>query len=165
MAASHTRQGRRAYSTQLGSLIPGIGDKSFRRRGFVHGQIVTQWHQVVGPSLASVSAPEGLRFPPGKKRGATLTIRAASGAGLELQHHMNMILERVNMFFGYTAVEKISIRQGPLPQPAQNQPTRPSQRSLSKREQASVASTVKTVKDQTLKEALERLGGTIISQS
>lgn len=165
MASNDNTRARRRYSAQLGSLVSNIGDKSFRRRGFMHSQIVTQWHQVVGPSLAGVSAPECLRFPPGKKRGATLTIRADSGVGLELQHHMNMILERVNMYFGYTAVEKISIRQGPLPQRLNAPRIRPPARTLTKSEVSSVSRTLKTVKDQSLKDALERLGGTIISQS
>lgn len=131
----------------------------------MHGQIVTQWGQIVGPSLATVSAPEGLRFPPGQKRGAVLTIRAAGSAALELQYHLPMITERVNMYFGYSAVEKVSIRQGPLPQKAEIQSTRPAQRPLTKSETAAVDKTLKPVSDQALKEALARLGGTVLSQS
>lgn len=165
MAFRDQQQSRRRYAAQLGGLVTHVGDKSFRRRGFVHSQIVTQWSQIVGPSLASVSAPEGLRFPPGKKRGATITIRAESGAALEIQHHLNMILERVNMYFGYTAVEKLSIRQGPLPQPAIKVQPRTPQRSLNASETTALSKTVKPVKYQSLKEALERLGKTVISQS
>lgn len=165
MAAGDHKSNRRRYSVQLGGLITQIGDKSFRKRGFMHGQIVTQWAQVVGPSLATVSAPEGLRFPPGKKRGATLTIRAAGSAALELQYHLPMIIERVNMYFGYGAVEKVSIRQGPLPQKQEIASTRPAPRALTKSEAATVNSTIKPVIDQGLKDALARLGGTVISQS
>jgi len=156
---------RRPYARQLGGLVQTIGDKSFRRRGFIHGQIVTQWPHIVGQSLASVSAPEALRFPPGKKRGATLTIRADGGAALEIQHHLNIILDRVNVYFGYGAVEKISIRQGPLPEQARAVPQRPRRRPLEKRQLSTITKAAKNVQNQDLKAALERLGETVLRQS
>ncbi|MEM6680938.1 MAG: DciA family protein [Pseudomonadota bacterium] len=152
------------HARQLGGLVQRIGDKSFRRRGFVHGQIVTQWADIVGTSLASVSTPERLRFPSGKKRGGTLMIRAESAAALELQHYLTVILDRVNVYFGYRAVEKISIRQGPVAslQPARRQT--PRVRPLAPQQKKAVANAAKHIQNQQLKDALERLGVAVMQR-
>ncbi|MEM7569016.1 MAG: DciA family protein [Pseudomonadota bacterium] len=154
---------RRGSATQLSNLISKVGDRSFRRRGFVHSQIVTGWQHIVGPSLASVTAPEGLRFPPGKKRGGTLTIRCDGSAALELEYHKTLVLERVNIFFGYGAVDRLAIRQGPLPTKAPQARQRPPIAPLTKAQQSRLDTALKNVRDQGLKDALQRLGQGVIT--
>ncbi|MEO0410969.1 MAG: DciA family protein [Pseudomonadota bacterium] len=154
---------RYGNATQLSNLVSKVGDRSFRRRGFVHSQIVTDWDHIVGPSLASVTAPEGLRFAPGKKRGGSLTIRCDGGAALELEYHKELVLERVNMFFGYGAVERIAIRQGPVAPRKALTKQRPPQKPLTKEQTNHLNTELKDVRDQALKDALQRLGQSVIT--
>ncbi|MEM1020176.1 MAG: DUF721 domain-containing protein [Sphingomonadales bacterium] len=163
MRAKTFSNSRRSKAVQLSSLVGRIGDKSFRRRGFVHAQIITDWPHIVGHSLASVTAPDRLRFPPGQKRGGTLTIRCDGSAALEVQHHSSLIIERVNIFFGYSAIERLSIRQGPLPAQRLAAPqNRPAPKPAPHHEKA-VAADIKDIKNQDLKAALQRLGHTIMA--
>lgn len=163
MSRSSFSPKRRGTATQLSSLIGKVGDKSFRRRGFVHSQIVTSWQHIVGPSLASVTAPEGLRFAPGKKRGGTLIVRCDGSAALELEYHKALVLERVNIFFGYGAVERLAIRQGPLPQRALQTHRLAPEKPLTKTQTRQLENSLKGVGDQALKEALRRLGARVIT--
>nr|WP_206185367.1 DciA family protein [Sphingosinicella sp. CPCC 101087] len=97
---------------QVSELLPEIGGAAFRRFGFVQSSIVSRWREIVGPRYAVVSSPESIRFPPGKKSGGVLTLVVEGAHAPMMQHVAPAIVERVNRFFGYPAVNRISFRQG-----------------------------------------------------
>ena len=96
----------------VADMLPDIGRAAFRRFGFVQSSIVSRWREIVGARYAAVSAPESIRFPPGRKSGGTLTLVVEGAHAPMLQHVAPTIQERVNQFFGYEAVARIAIRQG-----------------------------------------------------
>jgi hypothetical protein len=98
----------RAFS----DLLPEVGGAAFRRFGFVQSSIVSRWREIVGVRYAAVSAPESIRFPPGKKSGGVLTMVVEGAHAPMMQHVAPVIAERVNRFFGYEAVARVSFRQG-----------------------------------------------------
>ena len=109
-AAAEPQRARRARS--VADLLPAAGGAAFRRFGFVQSSIVSRWQEIVGPRYAAVSAPESIRFPPGKKSGGTLTLVVEGAHAPMMQHVAPAIQERVNQFFGYEAVARVAIRQG-----------------------------------------------------
>lgn len=127
--------------------------------------MVLQWAAVVGEELARLSAPVKLSFgvPGTKESGArvngTLQLRVAPGAAIEFQHLEPVIVERINTFFGYRAVARLALRQGPLPRRALP-PSPP--RSLSPAESLSLANSLDGITDPDLRAALERLGRAVI---
>jgi len=109
-AAGEPQRSRRARS--VADLLPAAGGAAFRRFGFVQSSIVSRWQEIVGARYAAVSAPESIRFPPGKKSAGTLTLVVEGAHAPMMQHVAPAIQERVNQFFGYEAVARIAIRQG-----------------------------------------------------
>lgn len=99
-----------------GELVGLAGDQSFRRFGFVQGSIVSRWAEIVGERYAKVSSPESIRFPAGKKAGGVLTLLVDGAHAVLIQHLTPMIVERVNRFFGYAAINRIVFRQGKPPE-------------------------------------------------
>ena len=95
-----------------GELVGDIGGQSFRRFGFVQSSIVSRWPEIVGERYAKVSSPESIRFPAGKKAGGVLTLLVQGAHAPLIQHLTPMIVERVNRFFGYAAIDRIVFRQG-----------------------------------------------------
>jgi len=79
--------------------------------------VVSRWGEIVGQRYAEVSAPESIRFPQGKKSDGTLTLAVTGAHAPMMQHVAPAIMERVNQFFGYTAVSKVVIRQGSIAAP------------------------------------------------
>ena len=76
---------------------------------------------------------------------------------LEIQHSSDVILQRVNRFFGWSAVGRLALRQAPLSRrnrPAAARPPAP-------QEVAKVAETLDAVEDEELRAALARLGASI----
>lgn len=108
---------RRRGVRAVGDIVPDIGRASFRRFGFVQSAVVSRWAEIVGPRYADVSAPESIRFPPGKRSDGVLTLAVSGAHAAVMQHVAPEVIERVNRFFGYTAVARLVIRQGVAAKP------------------------------------------------
>jgi len=76
---------------------------------------------------------------------------------LEIQHASDVILERVNRFFGWHAVGRLALRQGPL----SRRQVPASARVPDKSEVEEVARTLSSIEDEALRAALARLGASI----
>lgn len=103
---------RHGRAKAAGELIGNAGAAAFRRFGFIQASVVSRWAEIVGDRYARVSSPESIRFPAGKKSGGTLNIVVQGAHAPLMQHLAPEIVERVNRFFGYCAVAKLSFRQG-----------------------------------------------------
>ena len=106
---------RRGYARSAGELLGDIGGAACKKFGFVQANVVSRWHEIVGERYGEVSLPESIRFPTGKKSGGTLTLLVEGAHAPLVQHLGPMIIERVNRFFGYEAINKVAFRQGRLP--------------------------------------------------
>lgn len=101
----------------LAALLPKLAEPAMRKRGFTEAALITRWTDIVGPALAGDAMPDRLAFPRGRSSGATLHVRVAGAAAPELQHLAPQIVERINIFFGYAAVDRIALMQGPIAVP------------------------------------------------
>jgi hypothetical protein len=96
----------------VSDMLPAAGGAAFRRFGFIQSSVVSRWREIVGERYSRVCAPESIRFPPGKKSAGVLTLVVEGAHAPMMQHVAPLIVERVNRFFGYQAVERIHFRQG-----------------------------------------------------
>lgn len=109
---------RRANGVRaMSDLLGKAGGAAFRRFGFVQHAIVSRWGEIVGPRYAAVTAPESIRFPHGMKSKGVLSLTVEGAHAPMLQHVLPTIIERVNRFFGYPAVERVTLRQGRVARP------------------------------------------------
>ena len=111
-----------------GELVGEVGDRSFKRFGFVQSSIVSRWGEIVGERYAKVSSPESIRFPQGRKAGGALTLLVEGAHAPLIQHLAPLITDRVNRFFGSAAIDRIIFKQGKPsapPAPAKRPALRP----------------------------------------
>ena len=145
---------RARRSRPVADLLQAAGGAAFRRFGFVQSSIVSRWHEIVGPRYAAVSSPESIRFPPGRKSGGVLTLVVEGAHAPVMQHVAPSIIERINRFFGYPAVERLSFRQGIVQaQKARRKPQAPSLRPIP----AELGDSLREVNDPELRACLESL--------
>ena len=109
-AAKEPQRALRARS--VSDMLPDVGRAAFRRFGFVQSSIVSRWREIVGERYAAVSSPESIRFPPGKRSAGVLTLVVEGAHAPMMQHVAPVIVERVNRFFGYNAIERCHFKQG-----------------------------------------------------
>jgi hypothetical protein len=105
----------------VAELVPDVGRVAFRKFGFVQSAIISRWSEIVGERYAGVSSPESIRFPHGQRANGVLTLVVQGAHAPMMQHIAPEIVERVNRFFGYPAVARLTIRQGEVvrsPRPA-----------------------------------------------
>ena len=88
---------------------------------------------------------------------ATLVLRVEGPMALEIQHASDVILERVNRFFGWSAVGRLALRQGPLSR--RERPRAAKAPDAAQVEE--IAQTLSSVEDDALRAALARLGAAI----
>lgn len=130
--------------------------RSLGKRGFAEGTLIAQWPTIVGGMLGQWTLPLKIVFPPGERVGGTLHVRAASGAvATEVQHLAPLVIQRINGHFGYGAVARLALHQGPIPQRRKPARTPPA---LSEERQRELAHTLDQVDDADLREVLARLG-------
>lgn len=140
----------------LGAIVPAVTKSALAKRGFVQGEIIGRWREIIGPRLAGHTSPEKLSFPRGERDGATLHVRVAPGLAPEVQHDQPRILDRINAYFGYRAVSGLKIVQAPVPRRAP--PKRVKRRPLREDEIAAIQKEVAATHDPGLRQALEKFG-------
>jgi hypothetical protein len=151
---------RSCRARAAGDLVGDIGGQSFRRFGFVQHSIVSRWAEIVGERYARVSCPESIKFPQGKRVAGVLTLMVDGAHAPLIQHLTPMIVERVNRFFGYAAINRIVFRQGKPPAPAPR-PVRPQLRPVPKE----LGEGLREIVDPGLRACLESLAAQIAASS
>jgi hypothetical protein len=156
-AESKQEAPRRGHARAAGDLVNDIAGVSFKRFGFVQSAIVSRWGEIVGERYATVSTPESVRFPQGKKSGGTLTLTVVGAHAPLMQHLTPLIVERVNRFFGYPAVDKIAFRQGRVD--TVKRPVRPVARPIPRE----LGEGLREIADPGLRACLESLAAKIVT--
>jgi hypothetical protein len=145
----------------LSVLLGDVFSDAYARQGFAARELVTRWADIAGREIAAHSEPLKMQWPrpvEGQpQEPATLILRVDGPMALEIQHSSDVILERVNRFFGWSAVGRLALRQAPL-----SRRDRPHQKRVpDPKAVAEVAKTLSAVEDDDLRAALARLGASI----
>ena len=145
----------------LSVLLNDVFSDAYAKQGFAARELVTRWAEIAGRDIAAHSEPLKMQWPrpvEGQpQEPATLVLRVEGPIALEIQHSSDVILQRVNRFFGWSAVGRLALRQAPLSR--RKAPVRsrvPDPESVAK-----VAETLSGVEDEELRAALARLGAAI----
>jgi hypothetical protein len=151
--------------------VAGIALKAARpalgRQGLAETELIARWDAIAGPQLAEHTLP--IKVIPAKRGegiqagGGVLHLKVDSGpAAMMLSYMEPQVLERVNAYFGWKAVDRLKLIQGPLP----NKPARklPSHRPLSAEEEAKLAAMLETVTDPNLRAVLLNLGRAVLGE-
>src|SRR5271167_3691668 len=140
----------------LSLLLSDVFADAYAKQGFAARELVTRWAEIAGPEVAVHSEPLKIQWPrpvEGQpQEPATLVLRVEGPAALEIQHASDVVLQRVNRFFGWSAVGKLALRQAPLSR--RDRPKRP--RPPEAKEVAEVEKTLSSVEDEELRAALAR---------
>ena len=145
----------------LSVLLSDVFSDAYAKQGFAARELVTRWAEIAGPEISDHSEPLKIQWPrpvEGQpQEPATLVLRVEGPMALEIQHASDVILQRVNRFFGWSAVGRLALRQAPL-----SRRDRPAaRRAPDPKSVAEVAETLSAVEDEELRAALARLGASI----
>jgi hypothetical protein len=135
----------------------------FGKRGFADGAILKDWPTIAGTHLAGHSQPEKIAYPTGAKTGGTLHLTIDTGSmAIELQHLEPLLVERINGYFGFKAIDRLKVTQGPINKPEAKPEHRP--RKLEPEEETDLADSLMEVDDPELRQALTGLGRSVMGR-
>jgi hypothetical protein len=151
----------RTTAKPLSLLLSDVFSDAYAKQGFAARELVTRWAEIAGADVAAHSEPLRMQWPrPVEGRPqepATLVLKVEGPMALEIQHKSDLILQRVNRFFGWSAVGRLALRQAPLSRRDRPQPPAPPDPEAV----AQIADSLKAVEDDQLRAALARLGAAI----
>ncbi len=160
----------RGGAKRLAEFTPGLIAEALAARGLSEASLIADWPAIVGETLARHARPIELKWPPrAAKRDpdapsvpATLVLRVESAFALEAQHSASVIVDRVNAHLGWRCVDKVAFRQGPLPTHDTRRRTAPVP---SEAAEAAAREAASRIEDESLREAVARLGARAIDRS
>lgn len=151
----------RPAAKPLSVLLSDVFSDAYAKQGFAARELVTRWAEIAGADVAAHSEPLKIQWPrpvEGQpQEPATLVLKVEGPMALEIQHKSSLILERVNRFFGWSAVGRLALRQAPLSRKNRPKPPDPPD----PKAVAKVAESLSAVEDEQLRAALARLGAAI----
>ncbi|MGV8948286.1 MAG: DUF721 domain-containing protein [Candidatus Paracaedibacter sp.] len=146
---------RQARTCRVGPLIVDAITPICQQNGFVQARILLEWEYIVTSQFAQFCTPLKVTFPLKQRSNGRLLLRATSSMATEISYLEPLILSRINQYFGYQAITKISLLQGPI---TQKNPPQPTRKPLSEAIQSSLENHVQPIEDDRLRAALLSLG-------
>lgn len=161
ISQEHQGGGLKSMSENICSLA----QKLLGNKGMTEIEILAQWKNIVGAELSQTTLPMKIDFKRGERTDGVLHLMCQTGAdALEIQHKSQMIIEKVNTFFGYKAVAQIKTMQNASlslnENPIKNEDN-PNKNLVSAQEENYIKQIVKDVQNEGLKSRLESLGNKI----
>ena len=98
-------QGLRPFS----SSIPKTLKKHLRKGGYNYSNIVDNWTKMVSKKISDACYPITVKTGKDMKRG-TLVLNVIHGKELEVEYKKNEIVDKINSFFGYNFIKKITLK-------------------------------------------------------
>ena len=157
---------KRTPPKQVADLISGVLSDVIARRSGMTLDLLAGWQDIVGPDYADCTLPEKIIWP---KRASdtepfqpgSLIVACDGAKALFFQHETSQILERVNFFFGFQAIEKIKLVQKPVGKPKTR--LKPAI-VLNSAEEQRLDAVLQKIDDPKLRKKLEAFGRGVISR-
>ncbi|MDC1462710.1 DUF721 domain-containing protein [Alphaproteobacteria bacterium] len=97
-----TIQGLRSFKDTLPKNIKKI----IKKKGHIFSETLNNWKYIVGDDLFQICYPKS--FKNSNKFGvSTLQIMVKRGHEIDLEYSKKVIMDKMNIFFGYAVVEKL----------------------------------------------------------
>jgi hypothetical protein len=150
LSVAGSERERRPGLRAIGLAASRLAAPIVARRGGILARLKAEWPAVIGAELAAATWPDRL------SRDGVLRLRVAGTRAPELQHRAPLLIERINLYFGRSAISRLALVQAPLPLPSA--PARRAQPPLPASEAQALDRQLDAVADPELRAALARLG-------
>jgi hypothetical protein len=161
---SKTKPFKRSFNAvALSDLVPELLDPLLQKRAGLTTALIGAWPEIAGTRIGEFSAPAKISWSRANKSDdpfapATLFINADPAVALALQHETSSIISRVNVFFGYPAIDRVKISQKQIRVATKALRSKP----LAEHVEAATAKVV-NIENDGLRDALAALGAHVLA--
>lgn len=161
-----SKQFKKRHFYSLSETVSRMLDPVLRKRTGLNVALIEHWPQIVGYDMSEHTMPLKIIwkccatqeevFQP-----ATLVIACEGFAALKLMHETNELLHRINVFFGYIAIDRIKIEQRSVSIPANHLTLKSN---LDEKDKKHVEKMLEKVENESLRQSLYTLGCCIFAE-
>lgn len=151
----------RKPAQQISELTRGVLQPAMARRSGMTMDLLAGWKDIAGPKYCEHTLPEKISWPnragsqdaflPGQ-----LIVACEASIALFFQHELDQVVERVNIYFGYPAINKIKLVQKPVYQSPGEKRSKPAKLNTQKAQK--LKSILDRVEDDELRSRLAKFG-------
>tara|TARA_B000000460_G_scaffold69805_1_gene48079 strand:+ start:1215 stop:1676 length:462 start_codon:yes stop_codon:yes gene_type:complete len=105
------KERKQSYFKKVGKSLPKIIDKNIKERNFVEITLIKQWKEIIGQDIAKYCWPIKIVFSDIKNSNGIIFLKTKRGRSMEIEFKNDEIIEKLNQYFGYKAINKISVVQ------------------------------------------------------
>lgn len=147
----------------LSDLVPELLDPLLQKRAGLTTALIGAWPEIAGERIGKFSAPAKISWSRANSGAdpyapATLFISADPAVALALQHETSIIIARINVFFGYAAIDRVKISQKQMQIETKAARPKPQPKHVE-----AAAAKVMNVENDALREALATLGANVLA--
>lgn len=161
VSMSYPRKGEK----QISELANGLIDPVLAKRAGINTALLGSWDEIAGEDFADCTRPEKIAWARGGEDGTykpgVLTIACEGARALFLTHAQGELIQRINSFFGFSAVHQIRIVQKPVSQASKRSRTPPPLKGEAARK---LEGMLEGIEGDKLREAVKRLGTAVLGK-
>ncbi|WP_455482276.1 DUF721 domain-containing protein [Bartonella sp. B35(2025)] len=157
---------QKRYFHSLSEMASKILDPVLRKRAGFSAELIEHWPQIIGHDIGEHTMPLKIIwkchadwhevFQP-----ATLVMACEGFAVLKVMHETSELLHRINVFFGYIAIDRIKIEQKCVSVLTNYLPTKSV---LNEKDKKIVEKMLEGIEDESLRYSLYELGCCILAE-
>lgn len=154
--------------TSISKTINPLLRQILGNNGMIFLELLNSWKQIVGENISSYCLPHNIMFDKDKRTEGCLHIKVLSGAfATEIQQRQTEIIEKINSFFGYPAVNKLKISQTGNPENFlfnKKKIDKVKKNVVSASEESYITELTKDINNDELRQILENIGKTVFAR-
>lgn len=169
MKADFVRNNKNNHSAAkpVGDLATRLLEPVIARRAGMTIDIVMAWEALAGEKHAPYTMPHKINWPRRASQDdpfkpGTLIVHCDGPRAILFQHETGLIVERVNTFFGFAAIEAVKILQKPVQR--KRKPAKAEPKKLEATRRRKLDRILTNIDDPKLRASLERLGKGVLGK-
>lgn len=166
--SAHSSQNNKATAKSVTDILGKVLEPVLARKTGMRLDLIRIWPEIAGEEFAGKTRPEKIKWPrrineddPFKP--AQLIVACEPSVALFFQHEEAALIERLNLFFGFRAIDRIRILQKPVGQA--EQAFQELEKPLSSDQKHKLETMLEKIEDADLRATLAKLGRGVISET
>tara|TARA_B000000460_G_C21283726_1_gene292876 strand:+ start:16 stop:483 length:468 start_codon:yes stop_codon:yes gene_type:complete len=105
------KERKQSYFKKVGNSLPKIIDKNIKEKNFIEISLIKKWREIIGDDIAKFCWPIKIVFSEINNLNGIIFLKTMRGKSMEIEFKNEEIIEKLNQYFGYKAISKISVVQ------------------------------------------------------
>ncbi len=159
--SSKSRKKRASRARSVTEILGSVLEPILARRAGMKLDLIRAWPELAGQDYANSTRPEKINWPrrineEDPFKAGTLIVACEPSAAVFFEHEKAILIERVNVFFGFEAINRLKILQKPVAKVTEG--AKPNPAPISAEDNTRLQELLDEIDDPELKETLGRLG-------